>query len=77
MSDLLVLATLLRGPTHGYALKEQIGMITGQGDLHNNLVYPLLRRFVAEGWVTRRTVNGERENARTLCTIGKRPARTD
>src|SRR5580692_12521004 len=75
MSDLLILATLLRGPTHGYALKKQIGMITGQGDLHNNLVYPLLKRFVAEGWVTRRTVDGERGQTRELYALSAKGRR--
>jgi DNA-binding PadR family transcriptional regulator len=75
MSDLLVLATLLRGPTHGYALKKQIGTITGQGDLHNNLVYPLLKRFVAEGWVTRRTVGGERGQTRELYALSAKGRR--
>lgn len=60
MTDLIMLATLLDGPKHGYQLKKQAGMIFGQGAIHNNLVYPLLRRFTAEGWVSKRTVPGER-----------------
>ena len=58
MNDLLMLAALLGGPKHGYALKKQAGLMTGQANLHNNLVYPLLRRFVARGWVTRKKVAG-------------------
>jgi hypothetical protein len=54
MNDLLLLAMLLGGPQHGYALKKAAGLITGQTDMHNNLVYPLLRRFVREGWVTQK-----------------------
>lgn len=64
MNDLLLLATLLEGPTHGYALKKKIGQITGQGEMHNNLVYPLLKRFVATGWVSQKTVPGERGQTR-------------
>lgn len=64
MNDLLLLATLLGGPAHGYALKKQVGQITGQSDMHNNLVYPLLKRFVAAGWVSRKTVAGERGQTR-------------
>jgi hypothetical protein len=45
MNDLLLLATLLEGPKHGYALKKQAGLILGEAELQNNLVYPLLRRF--------------------------------
>lgn len=44
MNDLLILAALLEGPKHGYALKKHAGLISGQTDMHNNLVYPLLRR---------------------------------
>jgi DNA-binding PadR family transcriptional regulator len=75
MNDLLLLANLLSGPMHGYALKKQIGVITGQGEMHNNLVYPLLKRFVAEGWVIRKTVAGERGQTReryALTARGKR-----
>jgi DNA-binding PadR family transcriptional regulator len=64
MNDLLLLATLLDGPAHGYALKKRVGQITGQSDMHNNLVYPLLKRFVAAGWVSRKTVPGERGQTR-------------
>jgi DNA-binding PadR family transcriptional regulator len=64
MNDLLLLSTLLGGPQHGYALKKHIGLMTGHGEMHNNLVYPLLKRFVAQGWVSGRTVPGERGQTR-------------
>jgi DNA-binding PadR family transcriptional regulator len=64
MNDLLLLSTLLAGPQHGYALKKRIGLMTGHGEMHNNLVYPLLKRFVAQGWVSCRTVPGERGQTR-------------
>ena len=48
MIDLIILASLLDGPKHGYALKKQAGMIFNHSQLHNNLVYPLLRRFTSE-----------------------------
>jgi DNA-binding PadR family transcriptional regulator len=70
-----MLATLLDGPKHGYQLKREAGFIFGHGDLHNNLVYPMLRRFTAEGWVTRKTVPGERGQTRrqyTLTAAGKK-----
>ena len=50
-------------------------MILGQGVLHNNLVYPLLRRFMGQGWVTRREAAGERGQTRLRYAItpaGKR-----
>src|SRR5271165_6592390 len=69
MNDLLLLSTLLAGPKHGYALKKQIALITGQGEMHNNLVYPLLKRFVSEGWVSRREAAGERGQTRELYSL--------
>src|SRR5690242_603760 len=69
MTDLIMLATLLSGPKHGYQLKHEAGMIVGQQVLHNNLVYPLLRRFMNEGWVSRRTVPGERGQTRQRYAI--------
>jgi DNA-binding PadR family transcriptional regulator len=63
------LATLLPGPRHGYLLKRQAGMILGQEKLHNNLVYPLLRRFVAKKWVTRKEGPGERGQTRQLYSL--------
>ena len=74
MSDLLLLATLLGGPQHGYALKKQVGLITGQREMHNNLVYPLLRRFGENGWISKRTAAGQRGQTReiyALTTKGK------
>lgn len=64
MNDLLLLATLLAGPQHGYVLKKRIGLMTGHGEMHNNLVYPLLKRFVVQGWVSCRRVPGERGQTR-------------
>jgi DNA-binding PadR family transcriptional regulator len=75
MTDLVILATLLPGPRHGYHLKRQAGMILGQKALHNNLVYPLLRRFVTKKWVTKKTVPGERGQVRqqySLTPLGRK-----
>lgn len=69
MNDLLLLSTLLAGPQHGYALKKQIALITGHGEMHNNLVYPLLKRFVSNGWVSRRKTAGERGQTRELYAL--------
>ena len=69
MTDLLLLASLLDGPQHGYALKKRIGTITGHGPLHNNLVYPLLKRFVAATWVSRRKAQGQRGQTRELYSL--------
>ena len=74
MNDLLLLAMLLDGPKYGYQLKRQAGWMMGQ-DLHNNIVYPMLRRFLNEGWVNKKSVPGERGQTRqqyALTAEGKR-----
>jgi DNA-binding PadR family transcriptional regulator len=75
MTDLILLATLLDGPKHGYRLKREAGFILGHGQMHNNLVYPLLRRFTVEGWVTKKTTPGERGQMRqqyAITPVGRR-----
>ncbi len=75
MNDLIILATLLPGPKHGYQLKREASWILGQRTLHSNLVYPLLRRFMQEGWVTKKTVPGERGQKRhqyALTALGRK-----
>lgn len=69
MNDLLLLATLLGGPLHGYALKKKAGIITGNPAMHNNLVYPLLGRFMREGWVKQRRAAGERGQTRVVYSL--------
>jgi DNA-binding PadR family transcriptional regulator len=69
MSDLILLAALLAGPQHGYALKKQVALITGKRAMHNNLVYPLLRRFVQNGWVSKRQAAGQRGQTRELYSL--------
>ena len=69
MNDLILLALLLEGSQHGYALKKKVGLITGHGEMHNNLVYPLLKRFVGQGWVHRRSVEGQRGQTRELYAL--------
>lgn len=64
MNDLILLALLFDGPKHGYQLKREAGYIFGPGEMHNNLVYPLLRRFTNQGYVKRRAVPGERGQTR-------------
>jgi DNA-binding PadR family transcriptional regulator len=69
MNDLIILATLLAGPKHGYQLKREAGFIFGDAALHNNLIYPMLRRFSAEGWVTKKIVAGQRGQTRQQYAI--------
>ena len=75
MNDLLLLALMLGGPKYGYQLKREAGWMTGHEALHNNIVYPMLRRFLDEGWVSKKTVPGERGQTRqqyALTTAGRR-----
>lgn len=58
-----MLSMMLPGPQYGYQLKKQAALIMGQ-ELHNNLVYPSLRRFLAEGWVSKKAVPGDRGQTR-------------
>jgi DNA-binding PadR family transcriptional regulator len=69
MNDLFLLANLLDDPKHGYALKKQVGPISGQEEMHNNLVYPLLRRFVESGWVRKRQGAGERGQTQEIYSL--------
>ena len=75
MNDLIILATLLAGPKHGYQLKREAGFIFGDAALHNNLIYPLLRRFTIEGLVTKKAVAGQRGQTRqqyALSPLGRK-----
>jgi DNA-binding PadR family transcriptional regulator len=92
MTDLVLLSALLGGPAYGYALKRTAGLIFGNGVLHNNLVYPLLKKFVESGWVEQSTIQGDRGPQRKqyritaagkkylleqLATFGERDASND
>ena len=69
MNDLLLLAMLSGGPTHGYELKKRAGWLTGQANLHNNLVYPLLAKFRKAGLIQQRTSKGERGQTREVYSL--------
>jgi DNA-binding PadR family transcriptional regulator len=69
MNDIIILAMMLGGPKHGYQLKHEAGVIFGQETLHNNLVYPLLRKFLDEGWVSKKEVAGKRGQTRLQYTL--------
>jgi DNA-binding PadR family transcriptional regulator len=52
--DVVILSHLAKEPCHGYALRRQVEASTGFG-LHNNALYPALRRFEEAGAVTKTT----------------------
>lgn len=64
MNDLLLMAMMLDEPKYGYQLKREAGWMVGQDPLHNNIVYPMLRRFLQEGWVSKKAVPGKRGQTR-------------
>jgi DNA-binding PadR family transcriptional regulator len=64
MNDLVLLAALLRAPAYGYALKRTAGLIFGANTMHNNLVYPSLKKFMRNGWVEQKSVPGDRGQQR-------------
>jgi DNA-binding PadR family transcriptional regulator len=50
--DIVILSHLQRGPIHGYELKRSVSATTAYA-LHNNTLYPALRRFEESGAVTK------------------------
>jgi len=75
MNDILMLSMMLGGPKYGYQIKREAAWITGQKALHNNLVYPMLRRFLDEGRVSKKAVPGNRGQTRqqySLTAEGRR-----
>ena len=69
MNDLILMAALLDGPKHGWVLKKLGGWVVGHGDMHNNLVYPLMKKFVTQGWVRRRAEAGHRGQTRAVYSL--------
>lgn len=53
--DVLILSHLAVGPMHGYELKRRVSATTAF-TLHNNALYPALRRFEEAGAVTKTAV---------------------
>ncbi|MFI5894774.1 PadR family transcriptional regulator [Actinoplanes sp. NPDC051513] len=50
--DIVILSHLQRGQVHGYELKRKVAATTAYA-LHNNTLYPALRRFEESGAVTK------------------------
>jgi DNA-binding PadR family transcriptional regulator len=64
MTELILLAALLREPAYGYVLKKTAGLIFGSRALHSNVVYPTLKKFMQNGWVEQTKVQGDRGQER-------------
>jgi DNA-binding PadR family transcriptional regulator len=69
MNDLIILGLLLDGPKHGYRLKQDAAMLLGAQQLHNNTVYPLLKRFEKSGWISKSRKPGERGQTRVMYSL--------
>ena len=55
---------MLQGPAYGYSLKKTAGLIFGNTAMHNNIIYPALKKFTRNGWVEQATVQGDRGQQR-------------
>ena len=66
MNDIILLSLLLEEPKHGYRLKQEAARLSSGENLHNNTVYPLLNRFLAEGWITQKKTQGDRGQTRLV-----------
>lgn len=52
-TDILILSRLATGPAHGYEIKKHVERIVGPKTINNNVLYPALRRFEADGAIER------------------------
>jgi len=66
--EIIMLSVLRTGPIHGYELKRRVQRTT-LTSLSNNSLYPILRRFEAEGAVTKEVEQQEGKPARNVYTI--------
>jgi DNA-binding PadR family transcriptional regulator len=69
MNDIIILSLLLEGPKHGYRLKQDAAMFSSEQQLHNNTIYPLLKRFLKNGWITQKEADGDRGQTRLLYAL--------
>jgi len=78
--DALLLAALVPGPRHGYAVKEALREGSGgRFDLPTGTVYPALHRLEAAGLISGSwsTVDGRRRRTYRLTRAGQRRLRAD
>ena len=66
--EILILRRLRSGPAHGYELRKRVEQTTGVV-LHNNSLYPALRRFEEAGAVTKTAEPQEGRPARLVYTL--------
>jgi DNA-binding PadR family transcriptional regulator len=66
--EILILRRLRGGPAHGYELRKRVEETTGFV-LHNNSLYPALKRFEDAGAVTKSTEQHEGRPPRLVYTL--------
>jgi DNA-binding PadR family transcriptional regulator len=66
--EILILRRLRSGPAHGYELRKRVEQATGVV-LHNNSLYPALRRFEEAGAVTKAAEPQDGRPARLVYTL--------
>ncbi len=66
--DVLILSHLAGRPSHGYELRQRVGAVTGFV-LHNNSLYPALRRFEEAGAVAKTAQSQEGRPPRHVYAI--------
>jgi DNA-binding PadR family transcriptional regulator len=66
--EILILRRLRSGPAHGYELRKRVEQTTGVV-LHNNSLYPALRRFEEAGAVTKTAQPQEGRPPRLVYTL--------
>ncbi|MCU1513566.1 MAG: PadR family transcriptional regulator [Microbacteriaceae bacterium] len=66
--DIIILGVLRAGPVHGYELKRRVQRPT-LGALSNNSIYPALRRFESDGFVTKTVEEQDGKPSRKVYAI--------
>ena len=66
--EILILRRLRSGPAHGYELRKRVEQTTGVV-LHNNSLYPALRRFEEAGAVTKTAEPQDNRPGRLVYTL--------
>lgn len=74
--DLLVLQTLLWGPTHGHGIAKSIERSSGEAfQVDHGSLYPALQRLLQEGWIKAEwgiTANNQRAKFYQLTASGRK-----
>jgi transcriptional regulator len=74
--DMIVLAVLVSGPAHGYAVIEEIKRRSGGAfDLPEGTVYPVLHRLEEAGLLAARWVSADSGRRRRVYSMTKRGVR--